>query len=152
MTHPLGKPMATRRKNNLVMRAATLGVALFVAGSVMGGTTHVEANARDADGSRMQARAIKLGTTQRDTLRPPSDRVDWRSVKLSKATRLSVTVSHKGDNAVQLRLTDSRGQAKGSATSRKGRGAVSASLEPGIYYISVSAKAPICAPLASGVR
>lgn len=135
--------MATRKQISHIKRAAALGLALVIAVGFVTSTTDAQAVARDADGSRMQARAIKLGSTQRDTLRPPSDRIDWRSVKLSKASRLSVSVSHDGEGAVAIRLTDSRGQAKGSATTRKGRGAVSAELAPGIYYISVSSKAPV---------
>ncbi len=122
---------------------AVLSVLAIGALCVVGGA-EVEANARDADGSRMQARAMKLGQTQKDTLMPPRDRVDWRSFKLDKAQSVSVSVKGKPASAtVRVELTDSRGSSVQSTSFSGGSATLNADLEPGVYYVSVSASARV---------
>ena len=130
-------PLSTRLIRGVLMLAVSAGV--------LGGMVSVaSAVARDADGARMQARTIKVGETQKDSLRPPSDQVDWRSLKVSEAGNVTVSLSHAAKQGpVSLRLTDSRGQSRGAATSARGSASIGAELKPGIYYISVSSKTSV---------
>ena len=100
----------------------------------------VVAEARDADGSRLQASSVSLGSSSRDTLSPPHDRADWRSFKVKATQRVSLSVSSKPAKAsVQLSLLDARGNRVASASSADGAASLSSSLEPGLYYVAVSA-------------
>ena len=97
------------------------------------------AESRDADGSRLQARSIALGSTQRDTLSPPRDNTDWLSFKVPAGANVTISLNHKPETAsVQLSLTDARGQSVASSTSQRGAASLRQRLEPGIYYLSIS--------------
>lgn len=131
------RSLKLERIGRAVLTAAIVGATLGVAAQGFAG-------ARDADGSRMQARSMKVGSTQRDSLMPPRDRVDWRSFKLSQGKGVSIAINHKPPKAaVAVRLTDSRGQELGVARTRGGRAVLTRRLEPGIYYISVSSRARV---------
>ena len=116
---------------------------VLLAGTLVGGvllsSSLAIGEARDADGSRLQARSIKLSSTQRDTLLPPRDSVDWRSFKVTTDGAVLISVSHKPASAsVQVSLTDARGSQLGSSSSSNGTASIRKTLKPGVYYISVS--------------
>lgn len=116
---------------------------LLLVGVLMGGvllfSSLAVGEARDADGSRLQARSIKLSSTQRDTLLPPRDSVDWRSFKVTADGSILISVSHKPAKAsVRVSLTDARGSQLGSASSSSGSASIRKTLKPGVYYVSVS--------------
>lgn len=116
--------------------------ATCMVGVCVGAGAWAQAEARDADGSRMQARSIRVGSSQRDSLMPPRDRIDWRSFKVSEASEVTVRVSHKPASArLKVVLTDSRGEELDGASARGGSAALSQKLSPGIYYVAVSARA-----------
>jgi len=96
---------------------------------------------RDTDGSRMQARFMKVGSVERDRLAPPGDRTDWRAFRLKDAKSVSVSVRTKPANRrVSVTLTSPRGQSLGDVATSRGSASMSKKLEPGLYYVSVSAK------------
>lgn len=97
---------------------------------------------RDTDGSRMQARHVSLGSTIRDNLMPPKDRVDWRAFKVTRAKSVTIAGQHKPAGArMVIALVNSRGQQVASATSNGGKVTLSQMLKPGVYYFSVSSDA-----------
>ena len=99
---------------------------------------------RDADGSRMQARAISLGSSASDSLSPPGDSVDWRYVRVPSSALLTVSVSTNPSNAsARVSLTDSVGKTIRSGTTRKGKVTLRSRVEPGLYYMSVSSSASL---------
>lgn len=99
--------------------------------------------ARDADGSRMQAREHKIGSTASDRLSPPSDTVDWRYVRVAKAHDLAVQLTSKpGDKAVRLQITNAVGKPIMEGATQKGQLSLSRRLDAGLYYIAVSANGP----------
>ncbi len=96
------------------------------------------ASGRDADGSRMQARPHDLGSTDKDSLNPPADSVDWRYVRL--VSRADVTFELQTDASAKLAftLTDAKGKTVARGTTARGRFQAKRTLDPGLYYISVS--------------
>lgn len=122
-------------------RAALFAVCLIGASTLMlwGGARSAQAYGRDADGTRHQARNQALGSTQRDTLNPPSDGVDWRSFKVTAPKNVTISVRHKPESAnVQVTIVDSTGATVASGSSNRGAVSVSSQLKSGLYYISVS--------------
>ncbi len=101
--------------------------------------------ARDSDGSRIKARAIKLGVQVKDKLTPPSDKTDWYYFQIKKAAHISIkvasdstpprfTLSNTAGKSISLRCN--------KVTSKKIASSVSIEkLNPGIYYLAVSADA-----------
>lgn len=123
-------------KHSIITAAMVLGLVLLAMPMQLG------AMGRDADGSRMQARELALGGTDSDTLSPPSDAVDWRYLRLSDGHRLVVEVSVSPSSVpVSVQLTSAVGDRIASATSSKGKATLSTQLDPGLYYVSVSASA-----------
>lgn len=97
---------------------------------------------RDADGSRMQARAMTIGETASDSLTPPSDAIDWRYVRIASAQSVTLTLkvtpgSAQGTvslaNAMGKSLVRGRTGADGTFTT-------TTSLDPGLYYIAVGSQ------------
>lgn len=93
---------------------------------------------RDADGTRMQARRVEVGSTFQDSLSPPQDRADWRMIRLVEGRTIVIRLEVKTKGAkAQLTLTG----ATGDRIERKGAGeqgaSISKMLEAGIYYIAV---------------
>ena len=123
-----------RTTKSLLAKATACAFACGVTGSA----TQVMASARDADGARVQARSIALGSSQSDTLMPPRDRVDWRSFKVERGGGVTVAITHPNGVSVSVALSNSRGETLATATSSKGRASLSRTLEPGIYFVSVS--------------
>ncbi len=116
-----------------------MGLAVFVGAGLLLGASSATANARDSDGSRLQASSMSLGSTKRDTLVPPRDRADWRSFKVTSKGNVSISLTHKPAKAtVSVALTDARGKSVTSASSNKGSASIRQPLSPGIYYVSVS--------------
>ena len=94
--------------------------ALVITASVCASPA-AQSYSRDADGSRLQARFHRLGTSASDSLKPPADAADWRSVKLKRGQTLSVRVSHQPHNApVAVSLHNSQGRQLAATTSRDG--------------------------------
>ncbi len=119
-----------------------LGTCAMVCASLLAIPT-ASSFARDADGSRMKARPQAIGTTQKDRIMPPRDRVDWRSFRVTKKQRITISVRHSAKSGpVQVSLTSSQGAELQSATSTQGGATLSTQLKPGIYYVAVSARRP----------
>ena len=132
------------RATRLWRAPVIVGAALALAGAAWLVVTPRTgfAEARDADGSRMQARSMMLGSSQSDSLAPPRDGVDWRSFKVSGAKAIKISLSHTPASAsLSLSLTDARGTSVASASSSAGKVTLAKTLQPGIYYLSVSARA-----------
>jgi hypothetical protein len=97
------------------------------------------AQSRDPDGSRIKARFQALGTTQHDLLKPPADAIDWRTFKITEPIQLRVkVVSEPAKTHVRVELTDGRGRSLAQSSGAGGT-SLSHKLEPGLYYVSVSA-------------
>ena len=99
------------------------------------------AGGRDSDASRMQAKKVEVGSSESDSLSPPNDQVDWRYFKLDERSSVDISVSGASEKAgVELKLTTATGSVIDQATATRGAATVEATLDPGIYYFSVSAK------------
>lgn len=97
------------------------------------------ANARDPDGSRMQARQISVGSATRDRLAPPRDSVDWHYFKLSSAREVTISLTGKpGSVTASMRVTNAVGKSVGGSNTQNGSASMTRRLDPGIYYVSVS--------------
>ena len=125
-------------KHGFITAATALGVVVAAMPAQLGAVS------RDADGSRMQAREMALGAADSDALSPPSDAVDWRYLRLSEAHRLVVEVNGAPASVpVTVQLTSAVGDRIAQASSSKGRATLSTQLDPGLYYVSVSASADL---------
>jgi hypothetical protein len=127
-----------------IVRAACGACALLAASALLiAAPSSADGMARDADGSRMQARVQALRTTQQDSLQPPIDRVDWRTFKLANDAAVSVIVrSSPAQIPVQVQLTDGRGNVLVSG-GKAGGDTLRRQLSAGLYYVSVSASARV---------
>lgn len=114
-------------------------VSGLVGAAVLSASLGAVAYARDADGSRLAARNMALGTTASDTLNPPADAIDWRAIKLTapKGLGVSLKVKPSGANAT-VSVTNSRGARVASASNSDGVASIMQKLDAGVYYISVS--------------
>ncbi|QDG49902.1 T9SS type A sorting domain-containing protein [Persicimonas caeni] len=100
----------------------------------------LDAKSRDSDASRMQARKIGFPSNQSDSLKPPADRVDWSYFKLTEKARVSLTVEFsKAEVGGRVVLTSATGRELAASSQSGSKASLSASLAPGIYYVSVSA-------------
>lgn len=97
------------------------------------------ANARDPDGSRMQAAELKIGKSDSDRLSPPRDSVDWRFFRVKEAGNYTIDVSGKSDSGIKLQLSTATGKSIATESSKGGRATISRKLSPGLYYFAVSA-------------
>ena len=98
----------------------------------------VAAQDRDSDGTRMQARPVDVGSVHQDTLSPPSDRADWRMIRLEEETTLSLELTVRPNNrSATLTLTGSTGNELASEQADRRSAKIETSLEAGIYYIAV---------------
>ncbi len=98
-------------------------------------------NARDSDGSRMQARAVALGKTIKDNIRPPGDAVDWYYFRLEKEREVKLSLNIKSKKEARLTLSDTVGKSILQNRTKAQRLTMKTQkLKPGIYYVSVSAK------------
>lgn len=114
--------------------AAALVCALLVP------VSSTDALGRDADGSRMQARPLSLGSTATDRLTPPRDAVDWRYVRLKQAGDTTVSVQSKPSNVtVRVSITNAMGKSITRGSTSNGSYTTRRRLDPGLYYISVAA-------------
>ncbi|MBA2663684.1 MAG: T9SS type A sorting domain-containing protein [Bradymonadaceae bacterium] len=96
------------------------------------------AEARDPDGTRMQARKVALGATHATTLAPPTDAADWRYIQLKEGVELTIEVSSEPKTqVVKVTLTTATGDELTAASSQGGRLKITRNLDPGIYYISI---------------
>lgn len=101
----------------------------------------LDARSRDADASRMQARKVAFPSSHSDSLAPPEDRVDWTYFKLSQSSRVSISVEFDTPNVGgRLILAGATGRERASAADENAR--LNESLEPGVYYVSVSSSKP----------
>lgn len=113
---------------------------LFVGALVILPALTVMAQGRDADGTRMQARQVELGSTHNDSLSPPQDRADWRMIRINESHQLRLTAAVTGGE-LTLTLTNSSGDIIESSSARDGQSAeITRRLEPGIYYISAESR------------
>lgn len=114
-------------------------VSSLIVGGVLLASLGAVAYARDADGSRLAARNVGLGTTSSDTLTPPSDSVDWRAIKLTapKGVNFGLQIKPSGATAT-VSVVDSRGAQVAQASTSKGVASLTKKLGAGVYYISVS--------------
>lgn len=120
-----------------LLALVTIAVCLWLVGDG-------QAQERDPDGTRMQARRVAVGTTHKDTLAPPSDAADWRYVRLASTADLTIEVSHEpASQRVQVTLTTATGDELTSASSQGGRLKLTRNLDPGIYYISIQASGAV---------
>lgn len=102
------------------------------------------ANARDPDGSRMQARQIAPGSSTRDTLSPPNDSVDWHYFKLSSAKTVEIGLSASPSSSpASIRITNAVGKTIGGSGTRNGKASFAQRFDPGVYYVSVSSSKPL---------
>ncbi len=97
-------------------------------------------NARDSDGSRIQARSIKLGTPINDKINPPTDKADWFYFRIKKNKKIQIRLSSNAGPA-NLTLSNTVGKSIYSGRTTKKPLMETRNLKPGIYYVSVSSKA-----------
>lgn len=128
------------QRTRQIVRGAAL---VMMSGALWLPVREADGMARDADGSRMQARVQQLRTTQQDSLRPPIDRVDWRTFKLQGDAVVTIRVSSSPKQVpLQVQLTDGRGNVLVSG-GRAGGETLRRQLASGLYYVSVSANAQV---------
>lgn len=117
-----------------IIATALLGATLLMP------VASLSAFGRDSDGSRMQARPLTFKASASDRLSPPNDAVDWRYVRLSDAHDVTLTVDSKPVGiAVEVTLTDAMGKTIARGRSSDGKYSTHRRLDPGLYYIAVSA-------------
>ena len=117
-------------------------IAAALVAALIAPVTPASAFARDADGSRMQARPIALNSAARDRLAPPSDAVDWRYFRLTEAHDVTVAVEGTPKSvALSITLTDAMGKSLVRGRTSNGSYTTRRRLDPGLYYLSVSATA-----------
>ena len=93
---------------------------------------------RDADGTRMQARHVEVGTTHSESLSPPEDRADWRMIRIGESTDLALSLTLRGsDVEATLTLTSATGDRLEQKTAGKDGASITRTLDAGIYYIAV---------------
>lgn len=98
---------------------------------------------RDTDGSRMQARPMALDSSVSDRLAPPNDAVDWRYLRLSDARDVTLTVDAVPPSvSVEVNITNAMGKSIARGRTADGKFTTRRRLDPGLYYISVSASRP----------
>ena len=96
------------------------------------------AEGRDSDGSRMQARKVKVGASESDSLSPPSDKADWRYFKLDSTKSVTISVNASVDKAtISVSMTSATGKSIVSSRATGSPVTVQKELDPGIYYFSV---------------
>lgn len=98
-------------------------------------------NARDSDGTRIQARSIAMGSPVNDKLNPPGDKVDWYYFRIKETRKVQINLTTSG--STQVALSDTVGKSIFSELSNKKKLSSSRDLKPGIYYLSVSAKSGV---------
>lgn len=96
-------------------------------------------NARDSDGSRIQARSITLGSAVKDKVNPPSDKADWFYFRIKQTQKVKIELVTNSDSA-QLSLSNTVGKSIYSGSTNKKVLNSTKTLKPGIYYVSVSSK------------
>ncbi len=95
---------------------------------------------RDADGSRMQAREQKLGSSVQDRLSPPNDTVDWRYVRVTGSHELEIRLVGKPtDKSLRVQVTNAVGKPIMEGATKNGQLSLSRKVDPGLYYVAVSA-------------
>ena len=115
--------------------------SILIALAVTLTAVYASSNARDADGSRMQARSHDLGDQAVDRLAPPSDVVDWRYIRVKKTKRVGFSVSSTPPEArVTIGVTSATGTKVFTGSTKKGEFKTSKKLEAGLYYISVASR------------
>ncbi|MGM0556184.1 MAG: hypothetical protein ACQEVA_07380 [Myxococcota bacterium] len=125
----------TRRIGRIVAGIIAVGAVLTMSSPLL------LAGGRDSDASRMQARQIEVGSSENDSLSPPDDQIDWRYFKLDERKSVEVSISGAADKAgLEVSLTTATGSKIDSKSASRGSATVEATLDPGIYYFSVSAK------------
>ncbi|MFP4598674.1 MAG: hypothetical protein ACOC9J_00815 [Persicimonas sp.] len=130
--HPT--PRSSRRPLIWIVAVLLLAVTGLLAPGLL------EANTKDSDGSRMQARKITFPSTHQDSLDPPDDRADWRYFKLTEQTSLTIKATLADSEAgAKLRLMDAGGDELAGASARNGEAALSKQVDAGVYYISIEA-------------
>lgn len=101
------------------------------------------ASARDADANRMQAQRLELDEPVADSLDPPEDAADWRYFKLVEARVVTVQVTGaSADASLRVTLTSATGDSLKESEVPGSGAPIEASLDPGIYYVKVTAQAP----------
>lgn len=114
-------------------------VSVLMVAAVLTASLGAVAYARDADGSRLAALHVALGTTSSDTLNPPTDTIDWRAIKLTAPRGVNVGLQVKPSAAVAvLSVVDSRGAQVARVSSSNGVASITEKLGAGVYYVSVS--------------
>jgi hypothetical protein len=125
----------TRRAGTFIAGVLTTIALLMLA------SPQLLASGRDSDGSRMQAKRVDVGASESDSLSPPNDQADWRYFKLDARKSVDISVSGVAEKAnVELVLTTATGSNIEATTASRGSASLKATLDPGIYYFSVSAK------------
>lgn len=117
-----------------IVAALILSLAGLLAPSVL------EANTRDSDGSRMQARKIAFPSSHQDSLDPPDDRADWRYFKLTEEASVTMKATFAESPAgAKLRLMDASGDELAATSAQGGKAELSKRVDAGVYYLSVEA-------------
>lgn len=123
------------------MRKKTMALVAMMLGLTWSG--QVVGKVRDADGSRMQAREQRLGSTISDRITPPNDSVDWRYVRIAKAQSLGVRVTTRGEKQARVQVTNAVGKSIMDGSTQKGRLSLSRPVDPGLYYVAVSSNVSV---------
>lgn len=112
--------------------ALALGTSFLLVGTF--------AQAKDRDGTRLRAKAVKMAKKISDKLDGAADKADWRYVELreAKVLKISVAATPKTGN-IALKVVDANGKPVTTGACKAGVCTLSKELQPGIYYIEVSA-------------
>lgn len=113
-----------------------LVIAIVVA--LIGFSLPALAQERDADGARMQARQVDVGTVHSERLTPPQDEADWRMIKLEEESSLELKLTVESSNrSAKLTLAGATGNELAAKSAGERAATITQSLDAGIYYIAV---------------
>lgn len=133
----IASPLAAPRLRRLAQALAAACVLVGLVGAV-------SAAGRDADGSRMQARALAIGQAATDSLAPPDDRIDWKYFQVAKrrGVRISVRSLDEG-RSVSVSLYSAAGDEIARTSAGPSGASLSRDLAPGVYYLGLQASAGV---------
>lgn len=122
------------RADRMLLLVGVAVLSVFVGG----------ADETDEDGTRMRAPQIEVPSSHDDELTPPEDTEDWRYIVLEKSKELQVTLEAISEESrLRLRIDRASGDEVFSGeTKSRGEAArvtFEQTLEPGIFYLEVSA-------------
>lgn len=142
--------MSYRKLENYLSKPGVLVLLLVLVGA-LGTLVPGESTARDSDGSRLGATQHPLGTSAEGELSPPDDDVDWRYTKVEEAQSVDFSLQIEPEEEdTTLTLTRATGDELEEVSVDDGSAEIETELQPGLYYVKISASSAISYTLTIG--